>query len=240
MAALRLVFKKGVSRFFRKSVRSWHQEPRVKLQSSGLLGKVIEELRNEASQVAMDSSDDELRGEDAIDVLAERELKTTLSHSRKKRQSLSSGLARGMVVRYQDSRTYQRRLTPHESSPFDENTTVSDNLVTDYALDCRNIRKDVKKVIEIVYMNLSDFGLIATASRKQHADIHKRESRSKHEEDRPRAYRTFTSSKGTTRHTSERIKAAVRSRQLWILRRTRTPTMTEVAARLSPTRPSRS
>ena len=37
-----------------------------------LLGKVIEGLRNEALQVAMKFSDDELRGEDAIDVLVER------------------------------------------------------------------------------------------------------------------------------------------------------------------------
>ena len=35
--------------------------------------------------------------------------------------------------------------------------------------------------------------MIATALLKQHADIHKRKSKSKYEEDSPRAYRTFTS-----------------------------------------------
>ena len=41
-------------------------------QFAEFLGKVIERLRNEASQVAMGISDDELRGEDAINVLVDR------------------------------------------------------------------------------------------------------------------------------------------------------------------------
>ena len=67
----------------------------------------------------------------------------------------------------------------------DENTTVSDNLVADCLLECSNISKDGRRLIPTVCLNMSDFEMIATALRKQHADIHKRESKSKHEESKP-------------------------------------------------------
>ena len=82
---------------------------------------------------------------------------------------------------------------------LDENTTVSDNLLADHLLACGNIGKDEKRLIQTVCVNMSDFDMIATALRKQHADTHKRESRSKHEENKPRAYRTSTYSNGTCR-----------------------------------------
>ena len=66
VVAQRLVFKNGVSRCLRENPRSLHLETKGKPPNSQLfLGKVIEGLPNE---VAMDISDDELRGEDAIDM----------------------------------------------------------------------------------------------------------------------------------------------------------------------------
>ena len=81
---------------------------------------------------------------------------------------------------------------------LDENTTVSDPLV-DHVLNCSNNRKDETRLIRTVCLNMIDFEMIATALRKQHADIHKCQSRSKYEEDRPRACRTLTSSNRTSR-----------------------------------------
>ena len=98
---------------------------------------------------------------------------------------------------------------------LDETTTVFDNLMLDCLLDCSNIRNDEKSLIQTVCLNMTDFEMIATALRKQHADSHKSECWSKHEEDRPRTYRIFTSSLGTSRPHfrknpySRAIKAAV-------------------------------
>ena len=72
MVAQRLVWKSGVSRCFRemRDHSIWRQGASLKLAE--FLGKVFEVLRNDALQAVMELSDDELRGEDAIDVLVER------------------------------------------------------------------------------------------------------------------------------------------------------------------------
>ena len=74
---------------------------------------------------------------------------------------------------------------------WDENTPVSDSLLVDCLLDCSNFSKNAKRLIQTACWKKSDFENTATALRKQHADIHKRDRRSKHEEDKNKAYRTF-------------------------------------------------
>ena len=50
---------------------------------------------------------------------------------------------------------------------LDENAAASDNLLADYLLDCSNISKDEKRLIQTVCLNMSDLEMIATALRKQ-------------------------------------------------------------------------
>ena len=145
------------------------------------------------SQVAMDLSDDELRGEDAIDVLVERVENYVNAFKEEEAKSLFRPGTRNVVVRCQQPNE------PVTSFTRRRRWMVRVRLLADYLLDCNSISRDQMRLIQTMCMNITDVEMIVTASRKQHADIHKRESRSKHEEDRPRAHRTFTSSRSTSR-----------------------------------------
>ena len=130
----------------------------------------------------MDFSDDQLKGEDAIDELVERLENYVVAFKEDEVKSpFRAGSRIGGPMSRQPNEPMKLHMTRRQKGmirvkSLDENT-VSDN-----------ISKDEKRLTQTVCMNMNDFEMIATASRKQHADIHKRESRSKHEEDRPRAY----------------------------------------------------
>ena len=101
----------------------------------------------------MDLSDDERRGEGAVDVLVERVENDAIALKEEEATVSLQGQHEDWwsdVETAMTSYITRRQRLRSRVRPFDERTTVSDNFLADYLLDCSNISKNEKILIQTV------------------------------------------------------------------------------------------
>ena len=179
----------------KREITSIAEEDQKAQRLDQLVSKVIDGLSDEALKVAMDLTEEQLAATTAIDTLVAamvehvskfksdeaRELfkagsRTTGPLTRQRGETMSSYIAR-------------RRRWITRLKSLDTNTTVSENILADDLLDCAAQAEQILTV-RTASNNESVFDDIAKCLRRQHAEIHLKESRGAQPQDR-QPYKAF-------------------------------------------------
>ena len=160
------------------SAKKTEKEELRKEKLAELASKITDGLIGEAMKVAMDIGPETPAEEEGVEKLIEAlELHIVTSKSDEACDLYHAGTqVDGKLARqYGESMMsyVARRLRWYNRlTLMDENTKVSDNILTDYLVDCAKITESQKLMIRTTCNALYTFETVSSALRKHHAKIH--------------------------------------------------------------------